>query len=418
MTAKEREATLRRAEEASREALRRSRETERARRVAAQTATETATTAARAAAAIATCVSENTVSENVVSENVSDAEADAWVADASAAGADDGSRWSSPGPETRTPASPNRNRPAAAVTANDDDTKKAKETVVDDVVERVTERLDAAKLSDAAAAAAASSSAGVAAADFDVSSPAAAGIPRARVNAPTASVFSVSDAAAATTSARSGGSGADVAAADADVAVHIDSFPPLWVTRWVDYTSKYGLGYVISDGTFGVMFNDATKMVQSPDDTWTDGGDVATNATDVDVEKANVANAASGGGDRLEYRERARRGGKAPSPPPSVFSEREISAATSAATSSATSSPSLPEGLEKKVKLMRHFRGYLTQARSVVYAGPRATASARRSPFLEDSFLSRRTVCFSPPPRVPRWFQSRHTHLNAFQLHH
>jgi hypothetical protein len=25
-----------------------------------------------------------------------------------------------------------------------------------------------------------------------------------------------------------------------------------------------GLGYVLSDGTFGVMFNDATKMVQSP----------------------------------------------------------------------------------------------------------------------------------------------------------
>ena len=42
----------------------------------------------------------------------------------------------------------------------------------------------------------------------------------------------------------------------------IASFPPVWVTKWVDYTSKYGLGYRLSDGTFGVVFNDATKMSQ------------------------------------------------------------------------------------------------------------------------------------------------------------
>ena len=46
------------------------------------------------------------------------------------------------------------------------------------------------------------------------------------------------------------------------------------------------------------------------------------------------------GGDRLEYRERTRRSVKTPSPPPVVFA---VSGAT-------------PQGLEKKVKLMRHFR--------------------------------------------------------------
>uniref|UniRef100_A0A7S4DIL4 Serine/threonine-protein kinase PLK n=1 Tax=Lotharella globosa TaxID=91324 RepID=A0A7S4DIL4_9EUKA len=34
----------------------------------------------------------------------------------------------------------------------------------------------------------------------------------------------------------------------------------VWVTRWADYTSKYGMGYALSDGTYGVCFNDQTKI--------------------------------------------------------------------------------------------------------------------------------------------------------------
>ncbi len=39
----------------------------------------------------------------------------------------------------------------------------------------------------------------------------------------------------------------------------------VWVTCWVDVTSKYGLGYLLSNGCVGVFFNDATKIVASPD---------------------------------------------------------------------------------------------------------------------------------------------------------
>ncbi|GLE06890.1 hypothetical protein PINS_up016559 [Pythium insidiosum] len=39
----------------------------------------------------------------------------------------------------------------------------------------------------------------------------------------------------------------------------------LWVSQWVDYTSKYGMGYVLSDGSAGVYFNDSTKIVSSGD---------------------------------------------------------------------------------------------------------------------------------------------------------
>jgi len=37
----------------------------------------------------------------------------------------------------------------------------------------------------------------------------------------------------------------------------------LWVSKWVDYSSKYGIGYQMCDGRFGVFFNDASKLVYS-----------------------------------------------------------------------------------------------------------------------------------------------------------
>jgi len=40
--------------------------------------------------------------------------------------------------------------------------------------------------------------------------------------------------------------------------------PSLWVNLWVDYSNKYGLGYLLSDGSCGVHFNDYTKIVLHP----------------------------------------------------------------------------------------------------------------------------------------------------------
>jgi len=36
---------------------------------------------------------------------------------------------------------------------------------------------------------------------------------------------------------------------------------PIHCKKWIDYTSKYGLGYVLSNGAVGVFFNDATKII-------------------------------------------------------------------------------------------------------------------------------------------------------------
>ena len=38
----------------------------------------------------------------------------------------------------------------------------------------------------------------------------------------------------------------------------------VWVTKWVDYSTKYGLGYILNNGLIGVYFNDNTKMLLNP----------------------------------------------------------------------------------------------------------------------------------------------------------
>ena len=39
----------------------------------------------------------------------------------------------------------------------------------------------------------------------------------------------------------------------------------VWVKKWVDYSSKYGLGYLLSSNATGVFFNDSTKIVLDTD---------------------------------------------------------------------------------------------------------------------------------------------------------
>jgi len=50
-------------------------------------------------------------------------------------------------------------------------------------------------------------------------------------------------------------------------AASINQTTQVWVTKWVDYSSKYGLGYLLSDMSAGVFFNDSTKVVAEPSGT-------------------------------------------------------------------------------------------------------------------------------------------------------
>lgn len=88
-----------------------------------------------------------------------------------------------------------------------------------------------------------------------------------------------------------------------------------WVTRYVDYTSKYGLGFLLNDGSSGVYFNDSTKAVHSSE------------------------------GDNFVYVERRKTSAGGVSEPVSLYT--------------LTNYPE--DTLKKKVTLLRHFRSYLLE---------------------------------------------------------
>ncbi|XP_005094273.1 serine/threonine-protein kinase PLK1 isoform X2 [Aplysia californica] len=39
------------------------------------------------------------------------------------------------------------------------------------------------------------------------------------------------------------------------------AIPIYWISKWVDYSDKYGLGYQLCDNSFGVLFNDSTRVI-------------------------------------------------------------------------------------------------------------------------------------------------------------
>ena len=51
----------------------------------------------------------------------------------------------------------------------------------------------------------------------------------------------------------------------ADEAEDPAATPIFWISKWVDYSDKYGLGYQLCDTSVGVLFNDSTKLLLSSD---------------------------------------------------------------------------------------------------------------------------------------------------------
>ncbi len=88
----------------------------------------------------------------------------------------------------------------------------------------------------------------------------------------------------------------------------------IWVVRYVDYTSKYGLGFLLNTGSAGVYFNDSTKIILSPN------------------------------GQVFQYIERKR---------------KESSSSQSEHVTQTHSIAAYPVELQKKVTLLRHFRDYM-----------------------------------------------------------
>ena len=53
---------------------------------------------------------------------------------------------------------------------------------------------------------------------------------------------------------------------EAKNAVPLNKPVGIWVKKWVDYSSKYGFGYLLTSGLTGVFSNDSTKVILNLDD--------------------------------------------------------------------------------------------------------------------------------------------------------
>uniref|UniRef100_A0A8C4I1R8 Serine/threonine-protein kinase PLK n=1 Tax=Dicentrarchus labrax TaxID=13489 RepID=A0A8C4I1R8_DICLA len=82
--------------------------------------------------------------------------------------------------------------------------------------------------------------------------------------------------------------------------------PIFWISKWVDYSDKYGLGYQLCDNSVGVLFNDYTRLIMYAD------------------------------GDSLQYIDKA-------------------------AAESYLSVRSFPATLNKKITLLKYFRNYMSE---------------------------------------------------------
>jgi polo-like kinase 1 len=155
------------------------------------------------------------------------------------------------------------------------------------------------------------------------------------------------------------------------VPVSPNALPELWVTKWVDYSSKYGVGYIMSDGSIGVYFNDSTKIILNPE------------------------------GDRFDYITRRTQ------EKPEVRTKHSFE--------------DYPEDLKKKVTLLRHFRNYMLtdilEKKDGASVGessmPSLSVSAQNN--AQKGLTSSSQACENgQAPYVKKW--TRNKHAIMFQL--
>nr|CAG4645429.1 EOG090X03P9 [Lynceus sp. MCZ IZ 141354] len=117
------------------------------------------------------------------------------------------------------------------------------------------------------------------------------------------------------------------------------AIPMVWISKWVDYSDKYGFGYQLSDDSIGVIFNDLTKLLLLAD------------------------------GKNIHYIERD-------------GSEHYHT------------TYSYPSTLDKKVKLLNYFHNYMTEhlLRAGAAVTPREGDELSRIPFLHQWFRTSRAV--------------------------
>ncbi|EEB06750.1 PLK protein kinase Plo1 [Schizosaccharomyces japonicus yFS275] len=127
----------------------------------------------------------------------------------------------------------------------------------------------------------------------------------------------------------------------------VERWPSLFIiTKWVDYSNRYGLGYQLSDESVGVHFNDSSSLVLSPDESY----------FDYIVHKRNLPLR------RLLF-----------------------------------TSTNIPDALKNKVYLLKHFKNYMGQNLSLASQAKHAAsngAKATHMAFMHSYLRTRQAILF------------------------
>ncbi|KAL7538147.1 hypothetical protein ACHAXR_008328, partial [Thalassiosira sp. AJA248-18] len=140
-----------------------------------------------------------------------------------------------------------------------------------------------------------------------------------------------------------------------------------WVTRYVDYTSKYGLGFLLNDGSSGVYFNDSTKAVHSAS------------------------------GDNFVYVDRRKTSAGGVREPVSVYTLTNFPEDT----------------LKKKVTLLQHFRSYLLEQQTRAEEAGEAEPLSSNFEERQDTPTSNNDDDAETAPMVfmKKWIKTKHAML-------
>jgi len=141
-----------------------------------------------------------------------------------------------------------------------------------------------------------------------------------------------------------------------DEAEHPASSPIYWISKWVDYSDKYGIGYTLSDNSVGVLYNDSTRIVLHQN------------------------------GEQLTYLDKEYK--------ETVCRKTDY-----------------PADLKKKVSLIEYFRKYMTEhlLKAGAAAAPREGDELARLPHLRTWFRTRSAICL--------WLSNGTMQINWFESH-
>lgn len=139
-------------------------------------------------------------------------------------------------------------------------------------------------------------------------------------------------------------------------AEHPASSPVYWISKWVDYSDKYGIGFMLCDNSVGVLFNDATRAMLHAN---------ANNMQYLDK----------------EFQE-------------SFFTKNDF-----------------PQAVKKKVSLIDYFRKYMNEhlLKAGAAAAPKDGDELSRLPYLRTWFRTRTAICL--------WLSNGSMQVNWFESH-